>query len=397
MMRAGLLATFALLVLGAQPGSANAQGQLDTTLVALTYHKATGTPLDFASAVQYSPAVQAASNFDRDDVTKQEIARLQSQMAATDTTHEFVVKVDDNISEYDHARGEFSIVLFKPGYSVPFNAFGQQYQLVFANADAMRAIPMPKDQARVFDASLNSFGRRVTDEVHFRVVGAGDPSGAVTGPRVVRAEIIAAKILDPSGRVVAAPSEANAPVAKVAKFDPTTVDVSGLRVGSSIKDLVATLTRLFGPVTREPITKPVYQGLATTLTVNDMGCFAMPGRSTPPSPGTVCVTAMADNNDVVRTIRIERVFPWMDQDVFRNALVQKYGPVADAQNGGGFTLGWGPKVPVELLYDRSGPPYALTAEYLTNDDYMSRGMNALPQIRVVLSLVDASWAALASK
>jgi hypothetical protein len=219
----------------------------------------------------------------------------------------------------------------------------------------------------------------------------------VTGDRVIRAEIIAAKILDPSGRVVAAPSATNAPVVRVAEFDPANVDVSGLRVGISAEDVVATLTRLFGTVTREPISKPVYPGLTTTLTVNDMGCFAMPGRSKAATPGSVCVTAMVDDHDMVRAIRIERVFPWMDEDVFRKALVQKYGPVADAQGGSGFTLGWGPQVPVELLYDRSGPPYALTAAYLTNDDYMSRGMNALPQIRVVLSLVDASWAKAAGK
>ena len=41
----------------------------------------------------------------------------------------------------------------------------------------------------------------------------------------------------------------------------------------------------------------------------------------------------------------------------------------------------------------SGPTNALTAHYEADDDYMRRGMNALPRIRVVLQLVDARWAA----
>jgi hypothetical protein len=380
-------------VLASGPVVLLAQGTpLDTAGVALTYHKASGQPLNLQLAAQTTAAVRTASSFDRDDVMKEEMARIAAQIDSADKSHEFVVRVDDNISEYDHARGEFSIVLFEPGYSVPFNAFGQRYQLVFANADAMRAIPMPKDQARLFDASLNSYGRRVVDEIHFRVTGAGDPAGAVTGPRVVRAEIVSARILDPTGRVVAAPSAAHAPAQAAVAFNILNADVAGLSVGTSAEDLVATLKRLFGDVTREPINKPIYPGLATTVTVNDMGCFSMPGRSKDAGPGSVCVTANVDDHDIVRTIRIERVFPWMDSEVFRAALVKKYGAVAGAQNAGGLTLGWGPQIPPELLYDRSGPPNALTAQYVTNDDYMSRGLNALPRIRVILSLVDASWA-----
>jgi hypothetical protein len=387
---------FALLL--APLGAAAAQDiQLDTSLVALTYHRASGDPLDLRKAAELSAAVQGASNFDRADVTNQEMARLQAQLASADTSHEFVVRVNDRISEYDHARGEFTIGVFQPGTSVPVRAFGQQYNLVFANAAAMGAIAMPTDQARAFDASLNGFGRQVTDEIHFRVVGAGDPAGAVTGPRVIRANAIAARILDPSGRVVAAPSAATAPATRVAKFDAATVDVAGLRVGTRADDVIATLKRLFGDVVREPVGRGAHPGLTSTLTVNDAGCYSMPGQSRSPKPGAVCVTALVDDHDVVRSIRVERVFPWMDEEVFRKTLVQKYGPVAGAQDAGGFTLGWGPPVAPDLLYDRSGPPNALTAQYVSDDDYMSRGLNALPKIRVVLSLVDASWAGASEK
>jgi hypothetical protein len=392
-MRSFGIAACMALIMTAPSVSVAQDSQLDTSLVALTYHKASGTPLDFRHAAELSPAARNASNFDRDDVISQEMARLQSQLASADTSHEFVVRVNDRISEYDHARGEFSIGVFEPGISVPVRAFGQEYDLVFGNGEPMRAISMPEDQARVFDNSLNSFGRQVTDEIHFRVIGGGDPAGAVTGPRVIRAEVIAARVLDPSGRVVAAPSVTAAVASsRVTAFDIAAADVAGLRVGGSADDVVATLKRLFGEVVREPVGRGVHPGLTTTLTVNDAGCYSMPGRSKAPQPGTVCVTAYADDNNVVRSIRIERVFPWMDQEVFRKALVQKYGPVAGAHDGSGFILGWGPQVAPDLLYDRSGPPYALTAQYMSDDDYMSRGMNALPKIRVVLSLVDAAWA-----
>lgn len=389
------LAAIILAAFASPASEAAAQGSaLDTTLVALTYHNASHDPLDFRRAAEMSDAVRSASNFDRDEVIRQEVERLRTAMASADTAHEFVVRVNDRISEYDHARGEFTIGVFQAGTSVPMRAFGQEYNIVFGNADAMRAIAMPTEQARVFDTSLNGFGRQVTDEIHFRVVGGGDPAGAVTGPRVIRATAVAARILDPSGRVVAAPSASAAPAnARAATFDAAGADVAGLRVGTSADDLVATLKRLFGDVVTESAGKGSHPGIVSLITVNDGGCYSMPGRSRKPQPGAVCVTAQVDDHNTVRVIRIERVFPWMQEEAFRRSLVEKYGPVAGAREGGGFVLGWGPQVAPDLLYDRSGPPYALTAMYMNNDDYMSRGMNALPQIRVVMSLVDAAWAA----
>jgi hypothetical protein len=165
-----------------------------------------------------------------------------------------------------------------------------------------------------------------------------------------------------------------------------------LRVGVRSKVLEATLNRLFGPATRRAAGKNV-ERFAGILAVNEMGCLNMPGGRHNPTPGAVCVTAFIDSDDIVRSIRIERVFPWFDAEIFRKALVQKYGAVASAYNGGRvFTLGWGPEVDLALTYDRSGPKNALTAHYATNDDFRSRGLNRLPQMRVVLALVDAKWA-----
>lgn len=375
-----------------------AQGDtLDDRLVALTFHKLSGETLDLRAAAERSPAVQRASGFDRPDVLKAEVTRLESDLANADAKREFVVRVNDNISEYDHDRGEFSVMFFKPGIYLDIQALGQQYRLVFGNAETLRAIPMPnKEEARSFDAKLASSGRFVSDEIRFRVVGAGDPSGAVTGARVIRGEIVSARLLDRNGAVVYTPRVNTAsPVvaAKSARADVVSADVAGLRVGVRAKDLEATMQRMFGPVTRQNRSNNWFAGYQAALVVNDMKCMDMPGRrGGSPQPGTVCVTAWVDGSDVVRSIRVERVFAYMDAETFRSTLVKKYGPVASAKEGGSYALGWGAPVDSSLVYDYSGPRTSVAAYYDASDDMFSRSMNALPRIRVILQLVDAPWA-----
>jgi hypothetical protein len=392
-------AVLLVLALGLSARAARAQSDtLDDRLVVLTYHKLTGQPLDFRAAAERSEAVLRASGFDRPDVLNAEAAKLQHDLAAADPSHEFVLRVNDNISEYDHDKGQFAVTLFKPGFYIPVDAFHQQYQLVFANAAQASAIAMPKDSARIFDAKLNANNRGVTDEIRFRVIGAGDPAGAVTGPRVIRGEILSVRMLDRAGNVVFAPKIGAAGAPRVAANGPSTgrsaaTDVAGLHVGMRAKELEPTLVRLFGHVTREERSKSWFPGFKGALVVNDMKCIEMPGRGRAPEPGTVCVTAFLDGDDVVRSIRVERVFAYVDAETFRATLVRKYGPVTEAKETGTYSLGWGAPVEATLVYDQTGPHTAVAAYYEANDDMFSRGMNSLPRIRVVLQLVDAAWAA----
>lgn len=371
----------------------------DERQVALTYHRVSGEPLDVRSVAERSEIVRRASNFDRPDVVSAEAERLTRELEGVDVRREFVLSVNDRISEYDHERGEFTITLFGPGSYVPVEAFGQRYQLVFANASGAAAIPMPREQARAFDMRLNRMGRSVVDELRFRVVGRGDPAGAVTGERVIRAELLSARIMDRSGGVlytpdlIASAKHAAAP----ASFDLANADVAGFRVGMKAKELEGSLSRLYGDAQRGSAGANAFPGFTAALTVNSMGCFSIPGRRSNPEAGAVCVTAFLDRDDVVRAIRVERLFPWFDAEIFRKDLVRRYGPVADARSGSGFALGWGPEIDQRLLYDRSGPRRALVAYYTTDSDFMSRGGNARPRIRVVLQLVDADWAARESK
>jgi Domain of unknown function (DUF4852) len=388
--RLGFWAALSLLLL-AGAGFAQNDG-FDEEAVALAYHKISGEPLDFRMLAERSDAVSRASNFDRPDAVQAEMARLQSMAAAASPTREFTVSINDTISEYDHARGEFSINLFSPGHFVPIAAFRRQYQLVFANAESARAMPMPKDEARSFDTEMRGVYRRVVNEVRFRVVGKGDPAGAVSGAQVIRAEILSARLLDKEGRLIFAPKVAPAvaatPVDNVkAAFAIARADVAGFRVGVKAKDLEAALTRLIGAVRRGPASEASGR-FAGALLVNDLACRSLPGRR-PAQPGMVCVTALYDKDEVVRSIRIERIFSWLDGESFRRAVTQKYGPVANARNSGNaFLLGWGPEV------ELAGPGtarHALTANYHAIEDFM--GLNRIPEIRVVLDLIDPVWAA----
>ncbi len=387
-----------IVVAGAARAAAQQADGMDPTQVALLYHKLSGAPLDLRAVAEASDPVRRASSFDRPDAIKAEVARLTSQLASAAATQEFTASINDRISEYDHQHGEFSITLFTPGYYMPVQVFGQEYQVVFANAERFRAITMAKDSARDFDIRLNGIGRNVLDEILFRIVGKGDPAGAVTGARVVRAEILSARLLDREGRVVYVPRGAAAVAVTVAgsaipAFDPGRADVAGFRIGVRVKDLEATLNRIVGPASRHAPGKGAFPGFAGVLGANEDGCYTSIGRSESPGPGAVCVTAFFDGDDVVRSIRIERLFPWFDGEVFRQTLTSRYGAVAGAQSAGDrYSLGWGPEVNPTLLFDRSGPHTALTAYYSTDQDFMGRSGNALPRIRVVLQLVDADWA-----
>ena len=398
-MRARRTAIRALLAVAlVAPGAARGQGgELDDRLVALTYHKVSGHPLDVDAAAARTDAARSATNFDRPDVIKAEAGRLAGDLAAVDPRHEFVVRVGDNVSEYDHARGAFTIPLFTPGFYVIANAFGEEYRIAFDNAQAASTILMPKEEARTFDARLRQSGRNVLDEIHFRVVGDGDPAGAVTGPRVVRATIVSARVLDRDGTVLftpplGGPSGAVAAAAAPA-FDVAHADVAGLRVGGTGEDLETTLGRLFGRVSRIPRGNGWYAGYAAALEVNSMGCMSLPGRRNSGQPGNVCVTAYLDADDIVRGVRIERMFSFVDAETFRATMVRRYGAVTAANQAGGYSLGWGPTVDPLLAYSRSGPLTALVATYAEDEDMMSRSLNAAPKIRVTLQLVDAGWAA----
>lgn len=384
-----------ILPLAAAPAQ---EAGFDPEAVALAWHRLTGTPLDAQRLAERSEAARRASNFDRPEVIRTELARYEGLVAAADPARVFATQVNDNISEYDHERGRFTITLFSPGYYLPVQAFGQEYQVVFANAESARHIVMGRDEARSFDQGLNRHYRRVITEVQFRVVGDGDPAGGVTGQRVVRAELLAARVLDPSGNPLHTPTIAPVAAAPVAPLDPAGTDVAGFRIGTRARDLEQTLVRLIGPVERSAPGSQAHPGIAAKLTANEMGCQSWPGQRRRPEPGAFCVIALLDDRDLVRVIRVERLFPGFDSEAFRSALTARYGPVAQAQGGGErYMLGWGEPVDPALAWLSGGPHRTLNAYFEVDRDFLSISGNAIPRIRVILELVDAAWASRTTK
>jgi hypothetical protein len=340
-----------------------------------------------------SQAAMRASGFDRPDVIAAEQKRLDAQLASMNPAQEFTITIDDRISQYDHNSGQFSIELFNPGTFIPLRAFNREYRVVFANAASARAIPMPKEEAREFDAKLNSFGRQVNTEVRFKVTGKGDPVGGVLGDNVIRGEIVAARVLDRTGQVVFAPKVmATSAMPAFAGFDSSKADVAGLRIGVSRKDMEATLTRLFGKVTPGYMSGGNFKGFASVIEVNSMGCRSgFTAKQKKPQPGAVCVTAYLDSSDVVRMVRVERLFPpGFDSRVFEQALVKKYGPANGSQRSG---ISWGPGVPGAVLNNPSITVDALVASAAADHDISDLGGNRLQNVIVSLQLIDAAWAA----
>lgn len=195
-----------------------------------------------------------------------------------------------------------------------------------------------------------------------------------------------------AGAVLAfgAAGAAESAAATANSFDPTKADVAGFRVGVKLGDLDATLQRLFGKTGRMP-GQSGFAGYVGILTANQMGCMSIVGRPRP-RMGTVCVVAFFDKDEVVRAIKIQRLFPAVADEAYRKALVAKYGPVADAMGGAVFLLGWGPRVDIG-----GGPQRAMTASFQYDNDFVDRSGNSIGWVSITLHLVDAAWASAYSK
>jgi hypothetical protein len=173
-------------------------------------------------------------------------------------------------------------------------------------------------------------------------------------------------------------------------LDLAHADVAGLRVGMKAKVMEGALQRLFGPVERQ--SAGAMPRVAARLVVNEMGCMDIPGRRRNARPGDVCVTAFLDEDDIVRAVRIERIFPPVDVAPFRRALLQKYGPAADDRFGFGVMLSWGAIPEGDFIKAFASLPFALTARFEEIDSFSGLGLNRIPDVHVTLQLADAAWA-----
>ena len=389
------------VALGATPMLGSAQNpppdDLDPEKLALTYYKVAGKAFDFDPIANLSAPVQSATSFDKPDVMRKEVARMHAvQDQATDKT-EFSVAVANSITDYDHAHGEFSVALFEAGSYLPVYFNKHEYRVVFANAERARAIPMPdKEQARAFDQELLRHSRAVTTNIRFRVIGAGDPAGAVSGEDVVRAELLSAQTVDRDGKVLTTANLSGAPAAAPAQFSAAALDVAGLRIGVKVNELQAAIERLYGKPTRTERGKSADydERFAGYLELDLMRCLDIPGgHRHVPQPGDICLRAFYDSDEIVRSILIQRVFATVDTEVVRRAALNRYGPASTVENAGtGYVLGWGPTLDRKLVSYGGRSGYPLTLSIDGSVEFPGAGRSHGAKYVIALQLVDNTWA-----
>ncbi|MBX3695727.1 MAG: hypothetical protein KF790_11210 [Steroidobacteraceae bacterium] len=382
LFRTGVLLLLAPLALAAGR-------DFDPEQLALTYHKLAGKAFDFDRYAAASRVVSQASGFDRPDVLKQEIARERAVFDAASDQIVFKTDIQNSISDYDHDRGEFSVAIFEPGSYMPVRFNGQEYRVVFANAAQARAIRMPKEEAREFDRRIMRDGSRsVLTPVKFRIVGDGDPAGAVSGQYVVRAELISTQVLDGDGSVLATPDLTAAPAAAPTAFNPLAVDAGGLRVGVSADETEAAITRLYRKPTRTPRgprsdSDPRFAG---SIELDLMDCIYVPAsHDREPVPGDVCLRAFYDKDGIVRQVRIQSVLPRFDYEQARSAAIARFGPATAVRGGSTPQLSWGTS-------DAAlGPGLTLRIDPYGNS--LSLGSSDVRAGSLDLTLTDTAWAA----
>jgi hypothetical protein len=266
---------------------------------------------------------------------------------------------------------------------------GQEYRVVFANAAQARAIAMPKEQAREFDLGImRDRSRSVVTTVSFRIIGDGDPAGAVDGQYVVRAELVSAQTLDTDGTVLSKPDFAAVPAKPVVSFDARAVDAGGVRIGVSADEIEAAVTRLYGKPARS-LRGPrsdLDPRFAGSIELDLMRCIYVQGqRDHEPVPGDVCLRAYFDKDGVVRQVRIQRVLPRFDYEQARAAAIARFGPAAAVRGGSTPQLAWGTKDP------KLGPALQLTIDPYGNT--LSFGFGEVRAGSLDMTLTDVAWAA----
>ena len=397
--RPALAALLLCLLAGSPTRAANLPAEeLDVEQLVLGWHKIVNKPVDFDRHVNFSPTVAGPQTFDTPDLRKKERARLQAIYDAGSKTREFTTVVSDYFQQYDHDKGEFPVNLFQPGIYLHYQYHYENYSLVFANPGEARALKMPdKEQARAFDQQLQARSRGLNIVVKFRLMGSGDPQGAVTGQNVMLAEILSLQMLDRRNELVYEPkivpvSEAPPP----AKFVASSIDVAGMRLGVKANDLKAALERLYSAqverVDARPNSSNIDKRYAGYLEIDLMTCIGGGYRQRDPRPGDLCLRAWFDDDDVVRTIEVVRVHPFMDFGPIRAAAIARWGTVADA-TGGGALMAWGPTVDAKLVnYKWPQHGYALTM-HVGNSASDPMSGDSRPNVNITLQLTDPEWAA----
>lgn len=376
---------------------------VDETLVYYMYHKLSGEPIDFDTISGWLDKVARANQFDKVSVQEEEEAAMRAEYEATDPGETYSLRIQTQL-KYDLENERFSIDFFEPGSFLRYHplaalgvsarsARGQnqifERKIVFANADSARYVDMPRDQAAAIGSVAQRGATSGSAEVELRFVGTGDPTGAVSGTGIVRAELLSVKFDEFDLPVNIEPYDPNV----LKEVSPDKFDIMGLKVGVDLKRLQRDMEKQFGDVGQVGRARNDDPRFVSGVGHDANGCYSFGNKV--PETGNVCVRAFADEKGVVRKVVVEQILEGTDWDPIRQALVQKYGAVSFSNRAGNIQhYAWGPEVTKSVAGDyQSQPAYAMTASLSVMQSALDRSMaSTRASTNLRIRLIDADWA-----
>lgn len=234
--------------------------------------------------------------FDRDSVLAREITRLQQQFRTFDLARVYDVRLRTELRQYDTARGGYALGLGEDSF-IPIRdpATSKDYGLEFRNTGDVNFIPVgDATAARTFAerSRLNTQGPlagMVVLQMAFRLADA-PPVVDQGGPLMVRADILAARVLNSStgaviydfGLTPASRSPSGSSAERIAGGQAAlkAADVQGLRLGMAQAEAEATPPGA-GPPSAARSKQDRYPGSTTSRCAKTIGLLAAPSQTAP--------------------------------------------------------------------------------------------------------------------
>jgi hypothetical protein len=180
------------------------QPTLDGVTLTFAYDRMEGITPDFRPYAERSTAYASATAFDRDAVLAREIARSRQQFQDLDLARVYDVRLRTELRQYDAVRGGYALVLGEDSF-IPIHdpVTLKEYGLELRNTGDVNFIPVADaTAARAFAERFRlytqgSFAATVVLQMALRLVEV-PPAVDQGGPVMVRADILAARILNSS-------------------------------------------------------------------------------------------------------------------------------------------------------------------------------------------------------
>lgn len=111
--------------------------------------------------------------------------------------------------------------------------------------------------------------------------------------------------------------------------------------------------------------------------------------------GNVCIRAFPDKSGTIRKIVVEQIVEGNEYDVIRQALLKKYGAMAESVNKANVQYyGWGPNITKSVtMDDQLAPTRTHSASLRGIQSPSARSMNSTrASINLRIRLIDSAWA-----